>query len=302
MHIAAAAAVLLTSTVCFHCVSCGALLPVTNLSAQDSYAHLSCLQRRCSASPLPADLPLGRYLLQQPALIPPFILFAEAVQCFPLSVSYPNTTHVLSLTPPAEAVQCFPLPADLPLGRYLRINLHGKRQRQLEDMQVGCGLSPATSTPSYWSNGMHAFDCAMLQILTGGVGPVKIPNSPPNSFASCQLAPVQWYHAIQRVEAFGHVLPPSAVVRLRASIARQPPPAAAAGAVPGYIAAEALWLPGAAGQADGDATEGAEQQAAEQQEGQLGVEPPTKEAQPPQQQKQQQPQSADPGGGSDDSA
>ena len=37
----------------------------------------------------------------------------------------------------ADAVQAFPMPADLPAGRYLRVNLHGKRQQQLEDMQVG---------------------------------------------------------------------------------------------------------------------------------------------------------------------
>lgn len=50
----------------------------------------------------------------------------------------------LSRPGPADAVQTFPLPADLPLGRYLRVNLHGKRQRQLEDMQaswrVPCGV------------------------------------------------------------------------------------------------------------------------------------------------------------------
>lgn len=49
--------------------------------------------------------------------------------------------------PRAGAPQVFPMPADLPVGRYLRVNLHGKRQRQLEDMQAsppsGSGSSHA---------------------------------------------------------------------------------------------------------------------------------------------------------------
>jgi hypothetical protein len=44
--------------------------------------------------------------------------------------------HSLAAAAAADAVQTFPLPADLPLGRYLRVNLHSKRQQQLEDMQV----------------------------------------------------------------------------------------------------------------------------------------------------------------------
>ncbi|KAL4425055.1 hypothetical protein ABPG77_001833 [Micractinium sp. CCAP 211/92] len=61
----------------------------------------------------------------------------------PSFVSFQAGPSSWSLAPPAvkypvaatDAVQTFPLPADLPLGRYLRVNLHGKRQRQLEDMQ-----------------------------------------------------------------------------------------------------------------------------------------------------------------------
>lgn len=35
---------------------------------------------------------------------------------------------------PALQPQTFLLPASLPLGRYLRVDLHGRRQQQLEDM------------------------------------------------------------------------------------------------------------------------------------------------------------------------
>lgn len=68
-------------------------------------------------------------------------------------------------------------------------------------------------------------------------------------------ASLQWYHAIQRVEAFGHVLPASAVVRLRNSIALQTLPAPAPGAVPGYIAAEVLRQPGTAAEKLGEGQE-----------------------------------------------
>jgi hypothetical protein len=33
-----------------------------------------------------------------------------------------------------DAMQTFALPADVPVGGYLRVNLHGKRQRQMEDL------------------------------------------------------------------------------------------------------------------------------------------------------------------------
>lgn len=60
-------------------------------------------------------------------------------QCVRTSAALPAGRPAAPLRPAGE-VQCFPLPADLPVGRYLRVNLHGKRQRQLEDMQVCGGL------------------------------------------------------------------------------------------------------------------------------------------------------------------
>lgn len=62
----------------------------------------------------------------------------------------------------------------------------------------------------------------------------------PTACASPGPAPPQWYHAIQRVEAFGQALPASAAARLRGSVTARPLPAPAPGAVPGYLAAELL--------------------------------------------------------------
>ncbi|PRW45682.1 F-box protein [Chlorella sorokiniana] len=134
----------------------------------------------------------AHYQFGEPVYPPAFVSFQAGPA--PWNLAPPTLKFPVAAT---DAVQCFPLPADLPLGRYLRINLHGKRQRQLEDMQ--------------------------------------------------------WYHAIQRVEAFGQVLPASAVVRLRASIAQRPLPAPAPGAVPSYIAAEVLRQPSAAERGNGQA-------------------------------------------------
>ncbi|PSC68186.1 Long-chain-alcohol oxidase FAO1 isoform A [Micractinium conductrix] len=110
----------------------------------------------------------------------------------PSYVSFQAGPSPWSLAPPAlkfpvaatDAVQTFPLPADLPLGRYLRINLHGKRQKQLQDMQ--------------------------------------------------------FYHAIQSVEAFGRQLSAGEAASLRGWLTRQPAPLPLPGVLPTHAAAGAL--------------------------------------------------------------
>ena len=135
------------------------------------------------------------------------------------------------LPPAADAPQVFPLPADLPAGRYLRLNLHGKRQQQLEDMQA--------RAPGSWGGP----GAAQAEAAPGRC-PCRPPAQRPCRHTVCLptrlLACPQWYHAIQRVEAFGRQLPPPAVASLRSWAAREALPAAAPGAVPAYLVAGML--------------------------------------------------------------
>lgn len=97
------------------------------------------------------------------------------------------------------------------------------------------------------------------------------------------------------MEAFGQVLPASAVVRLRSSIACQPLPAPAPGAVPSYVAAEALRPADAALHGGGDAQQqqdGEQQHEQQQEAGQQAGEQPVEG-----QQQIQQPVAATSGGG-----
>ncbi|KAL4422325.1 hypothetical protein ABPG75_008522 [Micractinium tetrahymenae] len=119
----------------------------------------------------------AQYQWGAPVYPPSFVSFQVGPS--PWSLAPPAVKYPVAAT---DAVQTFPLPADLPLGRYLRINLHGKRQRQLEDMQ--------------------------------------------------------FYHAIQRVEAFGRPLGGSEAARLRGWLAAQPRALPAPGVVPQYAAVQ----------------------------------------------------------------
>ncbi|KAI3424754.1 hypothetical protein D9Q98_008143 [Chlorella vulgaris] len=116
----------------------------------------------------------ARYQFGEPLYPPTHVSFQAGPS--PWSLAPPSLKFPVAAT---DAVQSFPLPADLPVGRYLRVNLHGKRQQQLEDMQ--------------------------------------------------------WYHAIQRVEALGHQLTAAEASQLRhwASCQLRPPPHP--GAVPSYL-------------------------------------------------------------------
>lgn len=139
----------------------------------------------------------------------------------------------------ADAVQTFPLPADLPLGRYLRINLHGKRQKQLQDMQARRGGSrrrcsvAAQAWPLLrmllangkvsWCQTQHLLVCLTLPTPAG---------APPQT--------LQFYHAIQSVEAFGRQLSAGEAASLRGWLTRQPAPLPLPGVLPTHAAAGAL--------------------------------------------------------------
>ena len=178
--------------------------------------------------------------------------------------------------PAADAPQVFPLPADLPAGRYLRLNLHGKRQQQLEDMQArapgsrgGPGAARAEAAPGR----CPCRPPAQRRCLHNVCLPTRLHECP------------QWYHAIQRVEAFGRQLPPPAVASLRSWAAREALPAAAPGAVPAYLVAGMLEA-----EAERRAS-GQEQQQQQQQGRQRKV-----------QQQQGQPAAMEPGGNGEQAA
>ncbi|GAB4821350.1 hypothetical protein N2152v2_008396 [Parachlorella kessleri] len=110
----------------------------------------------------------------------------------PLHVSFQTGPSPASLAPAtavypvlaSSQVQGFLLPASLPAGRFLRVNLHGRQQQQLEDMQ--------------------------------------------------------WYVAVERVEAFGRQVPPSELASLRSWAQGSTPCLPSPGSLPAHLASCAL--------------------------------------------------------------
>ena len=156
----------------------------------------------------------------------------------------PPPTSLCSLHSPtaaADAVQTFPLPADLPLGRYLRVNLHSKRQQQLEDMQVRWRGEVAGAAcwvlPAVWcspSGQLPPFHAARWEWRRRTLPDFK------RCVPGAATGMLQWYHAIQRVEAFGSQLAAGDVACLRDWTARLQRPLPAPGAVPSYVATALL--------------------------------------------------------------